>query len=58
MESQPLRTAIVIFYGSVGHAMLSNETVCNKLCGWNITPNFQDFILFILSEGFCSHVNS
>ena len=49
IESQPLRSAIVIFCGSMGHAMLSNEIVCNKLCGWNITSSFQNFILFILA---------
>lgn len=47
---QSLRTSDSNFSSSVGHTMLRNETVSNKIWGWNITSAFQNFIPFILSK--------
>lgn len=47
---QSLRTGDSNFTSSMGHAMLRNETVSNKIGGWNITSGFQNFIPFILSK--------
>lgn len=45
------------FSSSMGYAMLRNETVSNKIRGWNITSGFQNFIPFILSKECCIPVN-
>jgi len=54
---QSLRTRDSNFSSSMGHTMLRNETVSNKIWGWNITSGFQNFIPFIVSKECCILVN-
>lgn len=47
---QSLRTRDSNLSSCMEHSTLRNETVSNKIWGWNITPGFQNFIPFILSK--------
>lgn len=54
---QHLSTRDSNFSCSMGDTMLRNETVSNKIWGWNIPSGFQNFIPFILSKECCIPVN-